>query len=145
MTARWMVLAVGISVGFAAPSWADGNLPSPKQYLSILHPRRFFGPIASGEDIIVRGNVLYQVGIRTWPAIKPSSEIAPWYLWWPSDANDALLRHDFQSSPYPTWPATPQAADPRANGLMTNAPPQSPYSFQPVGYQRPPMPNYYGR
>lgn len=124
MTARTMILAAGLLAGFAAPSWAS-------------------------DDVPVRGNWLWRVGWRHWPAVMPSYNVAPWYLWWPADANETLGAHNFQSSPYPTWPG-PHAggAVQRPVGQMTQTPaarPSYPIPSQPVYYPASYPPNYYGR
>lgn len=129
MTARTWILAAGLLAGFAAPSFAT-------------------------DDVPVRGNWLWQVGWRRWPAVMPSYYVAPWYLWWPADATETLQAHNFQTSPYPTWP-NPHAGIPaqRPAGAMTYAPSQRPSSarpaqpvpIQPAYYPASYPPNSYGR
>jgi hypothetical protein len=129
MTARTLALASVAFIGLAGASSA--------------------GHREVDERILVRGNLLYRLHVPVWPAVKPSGTVAPWYMWWPADANQTLTQLDFQSSPYPTWPATPPqaGADPRPQGQMTFAPQQYPPTpFQPVSYPRSQVPSYwYGR
>ena len=140
MTARMLVLSLGAIAAFAGPSLAnDGTLP-------------------------LRVKVNFQFRLKfEHHAIQPA-QVAPWYMWWPADANETLAQHDFQTSPYPTWPG------PQANGAATYAAPQpqfqapaaprqvqyqsnqyQPYQYQPIPYQPvgyPPaqIPSYwYGR
>lgn len=102
---------------------------------------------ANNDDYPVRGNWLYQLGFRRFgPIVQPSYELAPWYLWWPANATERLTTHDFQSSPYPTWPGAHPV------GMV---PPAGPAAFSPApGQSMPgqlvttprPVPSYpYGR
>ena len=127
-TTRKLAAAAVVLFGLAGTSLAGGGLPWR-------------------EDVIIRGDLFYQLGWRHWPATQPSSNIAPWFLWWPANANETLTQHDFQTSPYPGW-QTPAGypSVPRPAGQMTYGPPNQPIPFQPVGYPRPQQPSYwYGR
>jgi hypothetical protein len=123
MTARKLALAAIVFVGLIGPSMAN--------------------------DLPLRGNILYRLHVPVWPAVQPSWKLAPWYMWWPADANQTLTQHDFQSSPYPGWHASAHAAAPAVpQGQMTYAPaqPNDPAPFYPVNYPRHEVPSYwYGR
>lgn len=126
MTARLLVSAAGILLAIAGPSFANNNTDYP-----------------------VRGNWLWQLGWQRWPAVQPSTAVAPWYVWWPANANETLNIHDFQSSPYPTWPAQghPGAGMVRPQGPTAVAPQPAPWQSVPVRpVANPQPPNYpYGR
>jgi hypothetical protein len=129
MTARTMVLVAGLLAGWASPSLAN-------------------------DDLAQRGNFLGRLGFPYWPAVRPSSTLAPWYMWWPAEAAQIQAQHDFQSSPYPTWPATPPQATamPQPAGQITFVPPPqypgNPYAgnpYQAVSYPRTVPSYWYGR
>ncbi len=135
MTARMMSLTLAALVGFVGPGRANGDGTFP-----------------------LRVNFQFNFRLRLEHQALPPSSVAPWYMWWPADANETLTQHDFQTSPYPTWSAPPQAAaSPGPQHLQNNAPRQvqyqpnpyqanQPIPFQPVGYPRSQVPSYwYGR
>ena len=102
------------------------------------------GDVFAGSDQPLRIDFVFRFNVRYGPTAIAPADMPPWYLWWPADANETLFQHDFQSSPYPTWPATPQAAAPAPTGTTTYMP--APTPFQPVSYPRGQYPAYwYGR
>ena len=80
MTARTMVLTVGALLGLVGPSVANGDGLFP-----------------------LRLNYQFSFRLRLEHQALPPSSVAPWYMWWPADANETLMQRDFQTSPYPTW------------------------------------------
>ena len=134
MTARTMVLTVGALLGLVGPSMANGDGWFP-----------------------LRLNYQFNFRLRLEHQALPPSSVAPWYMWWPADANETLMQRDFQTSPYPTWSPQQGAASPGPQPAQNNAPRQvqyqpnpyqanQPIPFHPVGYPGAQVPSYwYGR